>query len=119
MSFSPGTRLVTVDSPVHGDSHAAPTFTQSFVSGQQVGESVLQSVSEAHVLFDAVRQCFASGQQYSVALQTEGATQSAPAFTQSFVTGQQMGKAGSLHAFAADGSHCVLDGVRHFLASGQ
>jgi len=118
------TELAAGDSP-HGDSHAAPTFTQSFVSGQQVlapggAAGGPQSRSVLHFAGYAWRQCLASGQQYSSFVHTGGATQSAPGLTHSSVTGQQTGKLGSLHACTVEpGLHWVLDGVRHFLASGQ
>merc|ERR1712139_533346 len=98
------TTLLEFETLPQGDLHAAPTFTQSFVNGQHVGRPVLSQAfgSAAHEIFEAVRQCLASGQQYSLLEQAGGATQSAPGLTQSLVTGQQTGKSAGQDAADAD-----------------
>ena len=53
-----------VPASAHGDVHALPTATQIFVSGQHTLPPE-QSPLSAHDVFVGVRQCFASGQQYS------------------------------------------------------
>ena len=47
-----------------------------------------------------------------------GDTHTGPAVTQSFVSGQQISVSPQA-VVLADGSHVVLVGVKHFLASGQ
>merc|ERR1719199_1014144 len=108
---------------MHGDVQFEPTFTQSLVSGQQVVNPSLLPLQIvaffAQEVLDGVRQCFASGQQYSLVL-LQGDVQLSPALTQSAVTGQHMGKPVlPLQAVLLLGSHCSVEGVRHFFASGQ
>ena len=50
----------------HGVSHALPTFTHSFVRGQQVSSLPQTEASSLQLVFVGVKQCFASGQQYSL-----------------------------------------------------
>eukprot|EP01064_Diplonema_japonicum_P026269 TRINITY_DN37689_c0_g1_i1.p1 TRINITY_DN37689_c0_g1~~TRINITY_DN37689_c0_g1_i1.p1 ORF type:complete len:257 (-),score=45.86 TRINITY_DN37689_c0_g1_i1:55-825(-) len=69
--------------------HAGPTDTHSFVSGQHTCPERHEFESAAQLTLVGVRQCFASGQQYEVALHPAlGASHAALTVTHSLVRGQ-------------------------------
>ena len=99
-----------------GGLHAAPTETHSFVRGQHT------SVELAHLWVASqntpgavgVKQCLASGQQYSVALHCGVGAHTAPTATQILVRGQHTSP--PVHAVASF-TQLFIVGVRQCFAS--
>ena len=103
-----------------GAVQAAPTVTHSLRSGQQTSPEphdpwVPGPVQKVPGL-TGVRQCFASGQQYSVSA-AQGDVQAAPGVTQTLVSGQHTSPVP--HAASPSEAQLVFVGVRQCLASGQ
>ena len=100
-------------------SQAAPTATHCLISGQQTcgaGHAALLVGSHMVPGATGVKQCFASGQQNSVALQVAVGTHGCEAVTHSLVNGQQISPVA--HAASAAAQDLPV-GVKQALASGQ
>ena len=99
--------------------HGLPTFTQSFVNGQHTSPLLQESLfvgSQNTPGFVGVRQCSASGQQYSSLLSHVDLQATPLGFTQIFVSGQQTSP---LEHVVGSEAHERFVGVRHCFASGQ
>jgi len=107
--------------PLHGDVHGAPGTTQILVSGQQTWPEAQDSPA-AQLCCVALRQCFASGQQYSSAAHTgvpTGGVHFSSVATQSLVSGQQNALLPQTPVAAGSQKCPGLVGFRQCIASGQ
>lgn len=88
-----------------GGLHAAPTATHSLVNGQHTSVALAHGdlAPQKTPGLVGVRQCLASGQQYSVAAHCGVGTHALPGVTQILVRGQQTSPAEHAFAFFASG----------------